>query len=187
MALLHINETKFDRKVANTIVRHANPVLEHVCEALTWTADEHLLCGLAAALWLLSRRGDGSQRQEANHLVACVAVTAILPHLIKRLIDQKRPDRCMVPPAHRHGIPKSGKPLDAFPSGHAMHIGAIASAVSRAVPKATPLAWGLGGLIAATRIVLLAHWTTDVLIGLALGAGVERGLWRLRRKKSAPS
>jgi membrane-associated phospholipid phosphatase len=32
-----------------------------------------------------------------------------------------------------------------------------------------------------TRIVLLAHWFTDVVVGLALAAGVERGL-RLRTK-----
>ena len=30
----------------------------------------------------------------------------------------------------RRGIPRSGKPYDAFPSGHAMHVGAVASAVS---------------------------------------------------------
>jgi hypothetical protein len=33
-------------------------------------------------------------------------VTAILPHLLKRLIDQKRPDRCMVH-GPRRGIPRS--------------------------------------------------------------------------------
>jgi hypothetical protein len=35
---------------------------------------------------------------------------------------------------------------------------------------------GVGGLIAATRIVILAHWTTDVLAGLAMGAIIERCL-----------
>ena len=71
---------------------------------------------------------------------------------------------------------RSGKAYDAFPSGHAMHVGAVASAVSWAYPKWAPIAWGLGGLIAATRIVVLAHWTTDVLAGLAIGALVERCL-----------
>jgi hypothetical protein len=115
-------------------------------------------------------------RRQTDHLALSIVVTAILPHLLKRLIDQKRPDRCMVH-GRRRGIPRSGKPYDAFPSGHAMHVGAVASAVSRAYPKSAPIAWGLGGLIAATRIVLLAHWTTDVLAGLAMGALVERGLW----------
>ena len=67
-----------------------------------------------------------------------------------------------------------GQALDAFPSGHAMHVGAVASAVSWAYPKSARVAWALGGLIAATRIVILAHWTTDVLAGLAIGALVER-------------
>ena len=184
MALLRIEETSLDKDIAHAVVEHASPVVEQFCKALTWAADEHVLYGAAAGLWLLSRRGSKVEHVQANHLVASVAVTAILPHLIKHLVDQKRPDRCMGPTDRRRGIPKSGKPLDAFPSGHAMHIGAIASAVSRAVPKAAPIAWGLGGLVAATRIVLLAHWTTDVLVGLVLGAGVERGLWSLRRKSS---
>jgi undecaprenyl-diphosphatase len=179
MALWHISETQLDRKVAKAVVDHTTPMTEDLCGALTWAADEHLLYGVAAVLWGLSRQADRRRRQQGNHLVASVAVTALLPHLLKRLIDQERPDRCMVPATRRQGIPKSGKPLDAFPSGHAMHIGAIASALSRANPKATSLIWTVGGLIAATRIVLLAHWTTDVLVGLALGAGTERALWSI--------
>ena len=104
-----------------------------------------------------------------------MAATAILPHLLKRVIDQERPDRQMIH-GRRHGIPRSGKPYDAFPSGHAMHVGAVASAVSWASPKLAPVAWGIGGLIVATRIVLLAHWVTDVVAGLVMGALVERSL-----------
>src|SRR4051794_24708422 len=117
--------------------------------------------------------GDEQERRQTEHLALSVVATAILPHLLKRLIDQERPDRCMVH-GRRRGIPRSGKAYDAFPSGHAMHVGAVASAVSWAYPKSAPVAWGLGALIAATRIVILAHWTTDVLAGLAMGALVER-------------
>jgi membrane-associated phospholipid phosphatase len=181
MALWTIHETKLDRQVARALAHHTNPAVERLSGKLTWVADEHLLYGLAAGVWLLSRRGSAHERQQADQLVVSVAATALLPHLIKRLVDQKRPDRCMVP-ACRRGIPKSGRPLDAFPSGHAMHVGAIASVVSRIAPKAAPLAWTASVLIASTRIILLAHWVTDVLAGLALGACVERLLWSLRRK-----
>jgi undecaprenyl-diphosphatase len=140
---------------------------------LTWAADEHVLGVIAGGLWLAARAGNERERRQTDHMVLSVVLTAILPHLLKRLIDQKRPDRCMVH-GPRRGIPRSGKPYDAFPSGHAMHVGAVASAVSWAYPKSAPVAWGLGGLIAATRIVILAHWTTDVLAGLAMGALVER-------------
>jgi hypothetical protein len=74
-----------------------------------------------------------------------VAAAAVLPHLLKRLIDQERPDRSVVH-GRRHGIPRSGKPYDAFPSGHAVHVGAVASAVSWARPRWAPVAWGAGSL-----------------------------------------
>ena len=175
MARWHFGATQLDRRVATAVARHASPAVERPARLLTWGADEHVLYVVAAGLWLAARAGDERERRQTDHLALNVAVTAILPHLLKRLIDQERPDRCMVH-GRRHDIPRSGKRYDAFPSGHAMHVGAVASAVSWAYPKLAPIAWGLGGLIAATRIVLLAHWTTDVLAGLAMGALVERCL-----------
>ncbi len=73
----------------------------------------------------------------------------------------------------------SGKRLDAFQSGHAVHIGALASAASVLPAKQRNLAWGLGGALVLTRVVLLAHWASDVAAGLALGAITERLLRRL--------
>jgi len=175
MARWHFGATQLDRRVAKAVARNANPAVERPARVLTWAADEHLLYAVAGGLWLAARGGDERARRQTDHLALSVVVTAILPHLLKRLIDQERPDRCMVH-GRRRGIPRSGKADDAFPSGHAMHVGAVASAVSWAYPKSAPIAWGLGGLIAATRIVLLAHWTSDVLAGLAMGALVERCL-----------
>jgi membrane-associated phospholipid phosphatase len=175
MALWRFGETKIDRQVARAVVRNTNPAIERSARLLTWAADEHVLYVIAAGLWLASREGDKRQRRQTDHMVLSVVATVILPHILKRLIDQERPDRCMVY-GRRHGIPRSGKPFDAFPSGHAMHIGAFASAVSWAFPERAPTAWVLGGLVALTRIILLAHWTTDVLAGLTMGSLVERCL-----------
>ena len=76
--------------------------------------------------------------------------------------------------AHLHGVPFSGKPLDAFPSGHAIHVGALASAATVLPPAKRNLVWSIGAGLVLTRIVLLAHWTSDVIAGLAIGAAVER-------------
>ena len=84
----------------------------------------------------------------------------------------------------RHGILRSGRPYDAFPSGHAMHVGAVTSAISQAYPKSALIAWGIGGVVALTRIILLAHWTTDVLAGLTMGVIVERCLRPLTLSKN---
>jgi undecaprenyl-diphosphatase len=89
------------------------------------------------------------------------------------VFDQERPDRTTVR-GHWRGVPFSGKRLDAFPSGHAVHIGALASAASTLPAKQRNLVWTIGTGLVLTRIVLLAHWASDVAAGLAVGALTER-------------
>jgi membrane-associated phospholipid phosphatase len=89
------------------------------------------------------------------------------------VFDQERPDRTTVR-GHWRGIPLSGKRLDSFPSGHAVHIGALASAASVLPEKPRNLVWGIGVTLVLTRIVLLAHWASDVAAGLAIGTVTER-------------
>ena len=173
MRRLHVEPLAADKATARFVADHATPQLERTSRALTWAADEHLLYALSIGLWLGSRRGGPRQRARADHLLACVLAASILPHLLKNFIDQERPDRCMVH-GRRRGIPRSGKPNDAFPSGHAMHIGALASAVSWIYPEWKRLAWTIGGILAATRIAVLAHWTSDVIVGIGAGVLVER-------------
>jgi len=75
---------------------------------------------------------------------------------------------------HLRGIPLSGKRLDAFPSGHAVHIGALASAATVLSPVRRNVVWAVGGGLVLTRIVPLAHWTGDVVAGLTVGVLTER-------------
>ena len=105
MARWHFGATQLDRRVAKAVVRHASPAVERPARLLTWAADEHLLYVVAGGLWLAARMGDEQERRQTDHLVLSVVATAILPHLLKRLIDQERPDRSMVH-GRRHGIPR---------------------------------------------------------------------------------
>jgi membrane-associated phospholipid phosphatase len=172
MALATIRPTGLDRALAALIAHKTRPGIEKVAKIATLSADEHVMLGILAAVWLGSRFFGAPRRRAANDLVVTGVISAVLPHLLKRVIDQQRPDRRVSGP--RHGIPRSGKAYDAFPSGHAVHIGAIAAALSRLYPRRRGLIWTAGAGIAATRVLLLAHWLTDVLAGLALGAMIER-------------
>jgi undecaprenyl-diphosphatase len=40
------------------------------------------------------------------------------------------------------------------------------------------IVWMIGAGLVASRVVLLAHWTSDVVAGLAIGAATERLLRR---------
>jgi membrane-associated phospholipid phosphatase len=90
-------------------------------------------------------------------MLLSVVIAGVLPDLIKHAVNRKRPDRALVH-GYRRGIPRSGNAWDSFPSGHAVHIGAIAGPLLRlASPQVRPVVLaGLCGL-AATRILLLAH------------------------------
>ena len=62
-------------------------------------------------------------------------------------------------------------PLDeySFPSGHTMHAVAFSVVLAAHAPAATPALALVCGLIAASRVVLGLHYTTDVILGGLLG------------------
>jgi membrane-associated phospholipid phosphatase len=177
MALITVRPTASDVAIARSIASHTNPPTEEAAEILAWGADEHVLCAVTAAWWLYTRNQNRPRRRTADHVLLTTLVASALPHLFKIIFDQQRPDRLTVR-GHRRGVPVPGKPCDAFPSGHAVHVGALASAASRLPPQQRNTVWLVGAGLVATRILLLAHWTSDVVAGLAIGAATERLLRR---------
>jgi undecaprenyl-diphosphatase len=168
-----VRPTRADRETARFFARHSTPTSEKTAQGLTWGADEHFLCTAAAIWWLYCRGRSASERNASTHVLITTVTAAILPHLMKHLFTQERPDRLSIE-AHLHGAPFSGSALQAFPSGHALHVGALASAACELPPRQRAGAWALGALLVFTRIFLLAHWASDVAAGLAVGAAAER-------------
>ena len=173
MALVTVKPTRIDTAIANGIADNTTSSLEHAAQALTWGADEHVLLALAAAGWLYTRLQHPQHRPVANHILMVSFATAVLPHVLKSVFDQTRPDRLTVT-GHRHGVPFSGRSRDAFPSGHAVHMGALASAAGLLPATWRRLARTLAVTLSLTRVVLLAHWASDVVAGFILGVIVER-------------
>ncbi|MBV9523413.1 MAG: phosphatase PAP2 family protein [Alphaproteobacteria bacterium] len=177
-ALLHLPPTRPDLAVARAVARRATKPIERTLGVVTWLADEKVLLAASLAVWAYCRFGLRSPpaRRCGDQIICSTAVAAALPHVAKRFVDRERPDRRVVG-AHRHGIPRSGNRWDSFPSGHAVHLGALAATISRlGPPRLRPLVWSVAAMLAATRILLLAHWPSDVAAGLALGVGLDRGV-----------
>jgi hypothetical protein len=173
MTPITVRPTSADLSVANAISGHTGPRTERAAEFLTWGADEHILCVLAAGWWLYCRGKNAKARRASDHILLTTLVSSGLPHILKVVFDQERPDRRTVQ-GHWRGVPFSGKRLDAFPSGHAVHIGALASAASTLPAKQRNVIWSIGAGLVLTRVVLLAHWVSDVCAGLVVGAVTER-------------
>ncbi|SCB53104.1 undecaprenyl-diphosphatase [Bradyrhizobium shewense] len=173
MALVTVKPTRIDTAIANEIAHNTNSGLEHAAQTLTWGADEHVLIALAAAGWLYTRLRHPQQRPVADHVLMVSLATAILPHVLKSVFDQTRPDRLTVT-GHWRGVPFSGRSRDAFPSGHAVHMGALASAAGLLPPARRRAVRALAVVLSLTRVVVLAHWASDVVAGFTLGVAVER-------------
>ena len=174
--LITLSPTRVDIAIGRHCARVATPQREFTLQVMTWLADEKILLAAVGLFWVQARlRPPGREaRREADRMLLGVALAGLLPHVFKHLVDRKRPDRTLVH-GPRHGIPRSGNPWDSFPSGHALHLGAIAGPLTRLVPESgRPLVWaGILGL-AATRVMLLAHYASDVAAGLAMGAGLGK-------------
>jgi membrane-associated phospholipid phosphatase len=170
---IRIRPTVADVKIARAITRHTDPAPEEIARALTWGADEKVLLVLAAAGWLAFQGRSEAVRRAANHALLVTVAASLLPHGLKVLFNQTRPDRRTVV-GHVHGISFSGKREDAFPSGHALHMGALASAVGPLPAGPRNSIRALAIALSLTRVAVLAHWASDVVAGFALGAILER-------------
>jgi PAP2 superfamily len=178
MAPIRVPPTSADVSIANAIAARTGRPTEQVAQALTWGADEHILCTLAGGWWMYCRNRDARYRRASDHLLLTTIVASALPHLLKVVFDQERPDRTTVR-GHWRGVPLSGNRLDSFPSGHAVHVGALASAATVLPKEQRNIVWSVGAALVLTRVVLLAHWASDVAVGLAVGAVTERLLRHL--------
>jgi len=173
MALITIKPNGIDRTIARAIARKTRPVPEKVAGAVTWGADENLLLALAAIGWLVTRTKPKSLRRAGNHVLLVTATASILPHILKLIFDQRRPDRETVL-GYMHGVSRSGKRNDAFPSGHALHMGALASAADAWPQPSRATARGVAVGLSLTRVFILAHWASDVVFGFLMGVILER-------------
>src|SRR5205807_5269180 len=108
--LIRLPPTSSDLAVAKACAENASPGLERALRVITWLADEKIMLGGAVLFWLYARAGSRQHAlaHDADRMLCSVALAGALPHVFKRLVDRKRPDRVVVH-GRRHGVPRSGK------------------------------------------------------------------------------
>jgi membrane-associated phospholipid phosphatase len=96
-----------------------------------------------------------------------VALPGIAVSIVKRMIGRVRPSN-LGPFAY---VPFSWRPDYAgMPSGHATTAFAAAVALGAIWPRARPLLWLYAVIIALSRVIIAAHYPSDVIAGACVGA-----------------
>jgi membrane-associated phospholipid phosphatase len=121
------------------------------------------------ALPAMSQRVLAAVAVRLGFLFAAIALPGLVVTIVKRLIGRARPlvggsvDPFLF-------LPLGWKvEYASFPSGHATDAFAAALAVGALWPKARPWMWTYAVLIAVSRVVLTAHYPSDVLAGAIVG------------------
>jgi membrane-associated phospholipid phosphatase len=172
---IDLRPMRADVAIARVCARSATPAAQRALQRITLLADERALLAVGVAIWIGTRCGKSRpQKREADRMLGSLVIAGALPHLFKAVVRRRRPNRSVVK-GPRRGIPRSGNAWDSFPSGHAVHLGAMAGPLRRLSPDwLRPMVWpGLASL-AVTRILLLAHYPSDVLAGWGIGSLLGR-------------
>ena len=116
--------------------------------------------------------------ERALYIFAAVAVSGILAQVIKHLLGRARPALLAVGGAFSFHPLSTRDVLASFPSGHTTSAFAAAVALGCVKPAWRPALLGCAALIGASRVLIGAHFPSDVVGGAALGTGVSLALAR---------
>lgn len=169
--------------------------LRRELEALQQFGQFAMSMVVVAAIWLMDR----PRARRLLDWLAGALVCAVAVHLVKVMVGRPRPPLddpfYATGPAGLYPIPAdhgfrmaspwtSGYDLASFPSRHACFAALAAVFLCRMAPKLRPLAIVLAVIVAMARVVMGAHFPSDVLVGAALGYSIgvlsTRGSWGVR-------
>lgn len=141
--------------------------------------------GAAAALGLSAWLARGSAvaarlalgAYRASFIFLAVAVSGILTDFIKIAFGRARPKLLFRDDFYGFHWGATQADYWSLPSGHATTVAALASALFLLWPRLLPAYVTAALLIAASRVILDAHYLSDVMAGAFVGVAVAWALW----------
>jgi undecaprenyl-diphosphatase len=142
-------------------------------------------CGITVIFGgFLSRAKDASARTRrlaaylgvrAFFLFGTIAASGISAEILKPLIGRARPKEFLEHHLYGlHPLTREGFAWNGMPSGHATTAFTLAFALSVLYPRLRPLWLGYATLLAISRVMVDAHYLSDICAGAVLGYAVVK-------------
>ncbi|WP_460695583.1 phosphatase PAP2 family protein [Nocardia thraciensis] len=173
---------RFDRAVSGAVAELPISTVDRGMLRLTRSADNGVLW-LAIAAVLATRKG-ATRRAGLRGVVALGGAT-VAANTFKTVVGRRRPAAELLP-LDRRLIRRPAS--SSFPSGHSASAIAFATAVAMESPRSARVVAPLAATVAYSRVHTGVHWTSDVLVGAAIGGGVAlatRRWWPVRHSDEA--
>ena len=143
-------------------------------EVISKVAEPQFFIMIALSWWLRGTINDCSKQYfEGRFAFFCFVVAAALVPFVKMIFVRSRPILYACDHVHGfyffEGISKFSQRYASFPSGHAVNCFSMFAIVSILYPRYRAYAFLIALLCSFSRIVLSAHFLTDVMAGALLG------------------
>ena len=157
-----------DRDIFHAVAEFHSPVLDRTLPRLSRAAN-HSALWVAIGGGLVAFGGRRGRRAAIRGVLSVAAASAIANLPAKFAIRRSRPDFAVVPELRR----LLRQPTSfSFPSGHSASAAAFAVGAGLELPAAAPALGVLAAGVGASRVYTGVHYPSDVVVGMAIGAGV---------------
>jgi len=145
--------------------------ITHLAKAGHWLVAAALVYGLARLfrVFLLHDARVFLAADAALAFIASLALGSLVLHVLKRLVGRRRPRDEIEMHLYEFKFWTFKSDYNSFPSGHALTIFAVAAIFTCIWPMLAVVWFAIAAFLSATRVLLTAHFVSDVLIGAGMG------------------
>lgn len=168
-----------DRRAVHVIYDHVSArqhrlldSFTHLAKATHWLVGAMVIYGAARVVRLLFLPHDPRvfvAQDAAMAFMASLALGSLVLHIMKRFVGRRRPRDEIEMHLYEFKFWTFKADYNSLPSGHALTIFSVAAIVTCIAPQLAVLWFGVAAVLSATRVLLTAHFVSDVLIGAGMG------------------
>ncbi len=148
---------------------HKRGVIGGIFKVVTWFGRSEMFFIPAAVLFLLCRTRRPAVARKAAFIFACVVASGLAVDVLKFLFGRARPSLLLDENIYGFHFFRFSSEWSSFPSGHSATAASMALAFAWLFPRYRVLFFIGGFLVAISRMVVVAHFPSDVVGGAAAG------------------